>query len=73
MQEVVNKPVEMHVSSNQFTRNDIIYFDIYIYMDFEPLKKLDEMKAIKPEVVADQCRSKRVHINHNDKKKQLFS
>ncbi|KAI8368771.1 hypothetical protein BD560DRAFT_371154, partial [Blakeslea trispora] len=50
--EYGNEPVEMEVDNEQFPLEDVTNYDTY--MDLKPPERLEKMKIVKAEIVADQ-------------------
>ncbi|KAI8375590.1 hypothetical protein EDC96DRAFT_426817, partial [Choanephora cucurbitarum] len=61
---------EMEVDNEQFPLEDVTNYDTY--MDLKPPERLEKMKIVKAEIVADQGHSQRKYTRHSDEKKERF-
>ncbi|KAI8378747.1 hypothetical protein EDC96DRAFT_434784 [Choanephora cucurbitarum] len=68
--EYGNEPVEMEVDNEQFPLEDVTNYDTYI--DLKPPERLEKMKIVKAEIIADQGHSQRKYTRHSDEKKERF-
>ncbi|KAI8384130.1 hypothetical protein BD560DRAFT_364333 [Blakeslea trispora] len=68
--EYGNEPVEMEVDNEQFPLEDVTNYDTY--MDLKPPERLEKMKIVKAEIVADQGHSQRKYTRYSDEKKERF-